>query len=294
MRDGRVQFNPGKGRSDIVRPAGPVDDELPVLLFREPETQQPQIAVTTFAMHTAAFGDGRSFGADFPGVLQAELQQLWGPEFLSLFLEGAAGDVNHIDVDSPAPQDPLTERLRIGRRLAEAVQTAAASLAPVSAPRLHVASARAPIPLIPVTHEEVADARRRLRDHLSRSAPLEFLDAVACWRTLNTDLLRRRDGERLLDEIQVLAFARDVALVTLPHEVFVELGLAIKARSPFRRTVVCSLANDIDFYVPTRRAFTEGSYEVTTSSFQPGGGELLVDAAVQLLEQVHTNYSAPE
>ena len=58
-----------------------------------------------------------------------------------------------------------------------------------------------------------------------------------------------------------------------------ELGLEIKRRSPYRQTLVFSLANDIDFYVPTRKAFAEGSYEVTTSSYQPGGGELLVDGS---------------
>ena len=39
-------------------------------------------------------------------------------------------------------------------------------------------------------------------------------------------------------------------------------------------------------YVPTRKAFTEGSYEVTNARVKPGAGEMLVDAAVQLLKQL--------
>jgi hypothetical protein len=46
------------------------------------------------------------------------------------------------------------------------------------------------------------------------------------------------------------------------------------------------MANDLDFYVPTRRAFAEGSYEVVTSSVKPGGGERLVDGCLQLLRQL--------
>ncbi|HLF93200.1 MAG TPA: hypothetical protein VJB14_07055 [Planctomycetota bacterium] len=44
----------------------------------------------------------------------------------------------------------------------------------------------------------------------------------------------------------------------------------------------------MDFYVPTRKAFAEGGYEVTTSPYKPGGGELLVDGAVKLLESLRS------
>ena len=62
--------------------------------------------------------------------------------------------------------------------------------------------------------------------------------------------------------------------------------MAIKAASPFRRTIVVSLANDIDFYIPTRRAFEEGNYEPTTCPLEPGCGELLIQAAVILLNEL--------
>jgi hypothetical protein len=114
----------------------------------------------------------------------------------------------------------------------------------------------------------------------------EFMLLVESWRALNTHTLRTRDGALLQDEVQVIQLGEDVALVTLPHEVFVELGLEIKRRSPYRQTLVLSLANDIDFYVPTRKAFAEGSYEVTTSSYQTGGGELLVDGAIRRLAEL--------
>ena len=67
MRDGTVQFNPGKKNPNIVGPAGPVDEELPIVLFRDAQTDKPMASLTVFAMHVATFGDGKSFGADFPG-----------------------------------------------------------------------------------------------------------------------------------------------------------------------------------------------------------------------------------
>jgi hypothetical protein len=40
-----------------------------------------------------------------------------------------------------------------------------------------------------------------------------------------------------------------------------ELGLAIKAASPFETTLVIELTNDGLAYIPTKTAFAEGSYE---------------------------------
>ncbi len=75
------------------------------------------------------------------------------------------------------------------------------------------------------------------------------------WR--KSDELAALDaGDRLGD---------DTALVGLPGEVFVELGLAIKQASPFANTMVIELSQDCPDYVPTRKAFAEGSYETVSS-----------------------------
>jgi len=88
-------------------------------------------------------------------------------------------------------------------------------------------------------------------------------------------------------EVQVFRLDRDTALVGLPGEIFCDLGLAIKRASPFPRTLVMSLCNDRPGYVPTKKAFAEGSYEVLNSRVQPGGGERLVESALTLLRQLH-------
>jgi hypothetical protein len=55
---------------------------------------------------------------------------------------------------------------------------------------------------------------------------------------------------------------------------------------------VISLANDVDFYIPTRRAFEEGSYEVSTCPLQPGCGEALLDSAGRLLNELKDSLPA--
>ena len=82
------------------------------------------------------------------------------------------------------------------------------------------------------------------------------------------------------------AIGADTAIVLLPGEVFVELGIAIKRRSPFANTIVIELANENCAYVPTKEAFTQGAYEVANSRIAAGGGERLVEEAVALLKEL--------
>lgn len=87
-------------------------------------------------------------------------------------------------------------------------------------------------------------------------------------------------------EVQVFRLDADTALVGLPCEIFVELGLAIKKDSPFKNTIVMSICNDRPSYVPTRKAFKEGSYEISNARVKPEAGEMLVATTVKLLSEL--------
>jgi hypothetical protein len=85
-------------------------------------------------------------------------------------------------------------------------------------------------------------------------------------------------------EINAICIGNDLAIVCLPGEVFVELGLAIKRASPYRHTMVIELSNSVEtYYVPTRAAFAGGGYEPTNSTIAHGGGELLVEESIRML-----------
>jgi hypothetical protein len=118
-----------------------------------------------------------------------------------------------------------------------------------------------------------------MQDVDSRKMP--FLKRVETYKIL---ALQLRGGDEIPLEVQVLRLSGSAAVVSLPGEVFVELGLAIKRASPFATTLVVELCQDAPGYVPTRKAFAEGSYETVNSRIQPGGGEQLVEAAARLLK----------
>jgi hypothetical protein len=89
--------------------------------------------------------------------------------------------------------------------------------------------------------------------------------------------------------VQVITLGDEVAWVSLPGEIFVELGLAIKRASPFRYTMIAELANGSIGYIPNRAAYPQGNYEVVSARCAEGSGELLVDAAVRLLKRLHSS-----
>lgn len=65
-----------------------------------------------------------------------------------------------------------------------------------------------------------------------------------------------------------------------------ELAWAIKEASPFKTTLIIELTNSHIAYVPIRKAFSQGSYETINSRLAPGGGELMVKAAINLLKEI--------
>jgi neutral ceramidase len=113
-----------------------------------------------------------------------------------------------------------------------------------------------------------------------------FLQQRRARKILSLAEMRTRWGETYPLEVQVFRLSDQAAVVTLPGEIFVELGLAIKAGSPFRTTLIVELANDAPAYLPNREAFPQGDYEVINSRVAAGSGEMLVEAALQMLEEL--------
>jgi neutral ceramidase len=274
MKDGSVRFNPGQQNPDIVRVAGPIDPEVGIVRFRAGAKDLASLVV--FAMHLDTLG-GTEYSADYPYFLARELRKSLGPDFVSIFGTGTCGDINHIDVRIKGRRS--TEE--IGTMLAETVAAALPDLTTVVEPSLAVRRAVVEAALQKVTSEQVAAARERMAKIGSRD--LTFLEQVETAKIVD---LASRKMESIPLEVQAFRLSRDLAIVTLPAEVFVELGLTIKRASPFKTTLVIELSNDDPAYIPTQKAFAEGSYETVNSRVVPGSGEKMVEAAVKLLKEL--------
>ena len=277
MRDGAVGWNPGKLNTNIVRVAGPIDPDVGVLYFESPDRKLPQATYVNFAMHPDTVG-GLQYSADYPYTLSRLLSDFKGSNMITLFANGACGNINHVDVNWRDPQKGHGEAARLGAILAGAVCRSFPRLQPVdtSAPRVVREIVKLPLPQ--VAPEDVDRARE-----VVRRANAPFLARVGAFKTLD---VVGREGKPHEVEVQVIALGDQVAWVSLPGEIFVELGLAIKKASPFRYTMIAELANGSVGYIPHREAYPQGNYEVVSTRCAQGSGELLVDAAVGLLRQL--------
>ncbi len=117
-----------------------------------------------------------------------------------------------------------------------------------------------------------------------RTSPENAEKIVAVFRAMRKRLAPVQ-GEERKTWVQAIVIG-DVAIVGVPGEYFTALGQEIKRRSPYRDTFVFELANDYIGYVPDRRAYDLGGYQVWTglhSWVEKGTGEAIVDEAVGLL-----------
>lgn len=279
MKDGTVRWNPGVGNPNIVRPTGVIDPQVNVV-YAEMADRKPLLTYVNFAMHLDTTG-GAMISADYPATLARRLADYKGPEMLTVFANGTCGNINQINVNWAAPQSSPEAAKRLGTILSAAVLKAYVDLKDVEDTTVRVRTEAVQLPLAKHTDEELRLAREIAA---RRGANTPFLDQVQAYRILD---VAARDGKPIEVDVQVIALGRQIAWVALPGEVFVELGLDIKAGSPFQQTNVIELANGVAHYIPNRAAFAEGQYEVISTRYAEGAGELLVTTAVRLLGELH-------
>jgi len=286
MTDGRVRTNPGVNNPDIVRAAGPASSEVNILWLES--MGKAFGALIGFANHSDTFG-GTEFSGDFPGYLARALAKNQGDKFISLYAQGPSGNINHINVRNPKH---LTSE-EIGNGLANAITEQLSSLESAKSIRLAAASTYVYAPLQDYNEAELTWAKNRASRSkygeiglFARRRPMKIrsLEKIR----MNEAVAPTIDTEPWVVPLEVQAFkiSDDVAVVAMPGELFSEFGMSIRAASPFSTTIVIQLANSHIAYVPTIKGFAEGGYEALNSRLKPGGGEMMVEAAIGLLNEL--------
>ncbi len=257
-------------RHGIDRALDAPDEEFPVILFKR--GGRPIGAITSFACHQCTFeGEVEGYGGDYASVLSEELKDRYGREFVSLFLLGTCGDVNHIDPDPNATQRNTVD---IGKKLAEEFDGSLADAVPVAGEGVKSIKEFLSIPrrsadpndnrekLQGLIEEQNLMRARNLMYYISKKEPTHTELAVQCIRM------------------------GDVLFVCLPGEMYTAFGRYIKANSPARHTVVVENCNTYCGYIPTKEAFdpeTDDLYETTLcyhSCHVPAAGEMLCERAL--------------
>jgi hypothetical protein len=303
MKDGSVVFNPMFLNPDIVRPAGPIDADVGIVMFNDAVTNKTTTAFLNFSLHPdivkeygavyqqSGTGSRNSVSADYPYWIETNLKKQFGDSFNSIFFLGCCGNVNHWNFSKPGPQSGhKTKSKEVGDSLYNSIRRAL-PVAREETASLASRSRVVEVPLQSITAADVAWAKALNVSALSGNSeePAErkkFLDNVKRTRILFLDELKQKGIVSLPLDVQVFRLSNNTAIVTLPGEFFVEYGLMIKNLSPFDNTIIVEMANNGVNYVPTKKAFLQGGYEVENSRLAPGGGEMLAEAAVQMLKEL--------
>jgi hypothetical protein len=282
MKDGTVGWNPGKLNPNIVKPAGPIDPALPVVYFEAPK-RVPVAIYVNYTVHLDNVG-GAEFSADVPYTVSKLLAEVKGANLVTVYTNGTCGDVNHVDVNSAEPQGGHANAARMGTIIAGDVLRLLPKLTAVQSRDLRCRSEMVELDLPELAPGAVEKARGVIAQVKAEGGPKpKFMEQVEAFKVAD---VAAREGRPLSVEVQVIALGNDVAWVSLPGEIFVELGLAIKDSSPFRHTIVAELANGSIGYIPTSRAWPHGNYEVVSARCAKGSGERLVKTAARLLKEL--------
>lgn len=283
MKDGSVRMNPGYQNPDALRPAGPTDPQLGLMIFRSPQGS-PIAAMGNLSLHYVGVrGPGDVICADYFAAFGRSLNRCAGASFVCPLSNGTFGDVNNCDFTRPARQSvgPTDNIERVGNVVAAEAWRAWSSLreedfsadVPLGARLTRVNfPARCP------TAEEVA-AARVVYESGEKWSDQEWIYAREL--VLCADMPTEWPVP-----IHALRIG-DLGIVGLPGEVFTEIGLDIKRRSPFAQTMNIGIANDTVGYVATDQALDEGSYETRLCRHvraPKGTGKLWADTAVACLE----------
>jgi len=235
------------------------------------QAHRPQAFLWNMTGHNS-FSFGDQYSADITYTVQALLDERLGTHVPTLYLPGCSGNTNYFDYGQPGGLEKATEGV--------ASAIAAIYREAWTLPEAVLGTRKVSLSFPPRDHSRYwwkHDIELKLPSWVSYGEfGMKYAQEQARLSGVyETDIMAQRLGE--------------VALVGLPGEVFVEFGLMIKERSPFRHTYVASYANDYAGYIPTRRAFINGSYEAWQTSAPIGreGGYVMVDKAIELLHELY-------
>ena len=127
------------------------------------------------------------------------------------------------------------------------------------------------------------DLGRSVRDALEHAGPLRAERLTST--TTHVALPPKHPGQGRAVQVEAVALG-DLAIVGLDCEASTEIGLAIKASSPFRSTLVVTNCNGWSGYLPVARQYAEGGYEVDRSGFGPGASAQLVTEVIGILQRL--------
>ena len=272
-----VKMNPAPGSPDLIEPAGPIDPDVWVLAAQTLEGR-PIGLVANYSLHyVGGVGPGH-ISADYFGAFATRVRELLGaeradPPFVAMMSNGTSGDINNINFRTPRPaaSGPYARIREVADELAGDAVRVAKGMTYVDRVTL---DARAADLSLRVRKPDASDLERA-RGIIARAngRGLRSLEEVYA----RESVLLADYPDEVPVTVQALRIGA-LGIVAIPCEVFVEIGLEIKAKSALKPVFTIELANGYNGYLPTKAQHAFGGYE----TWRARSSYLEVDAAPKI------------
>ena len=284
----KVKMNPPRSSKVLDRPAGPTDPDVTILSVQDAKSTAPLALLANYSLHYVGHVPEGMISADYFGEFARRMQErVGGEDFVAMMSNGTSGDINNSPflVDRP-PRKPFEQIEVVAEKAVEAAWSARAAIATHRQDaRLGMIQRQVTVRRRRPTSEQIAAAEAVLavKDEAERDKLPRLAENYAR-RTLSL----AKASESVTVPVQALQIG-DLAVCTIPFETFAEIGLDLKKRSPFSRTMVISLANGTNGYLPTPEQHELGGYEtwMGTSRVQKEASVILTDNLLEMLNELH-------
>jgi hypothetical protein len=283
----KVKMNPPSNPDVLDRPAGPTDPDITILSVQDAKSGKPLSLLANYSLHYVGYSPEGMISADYFGEFARLMQERVGDDnFVAMMSNGTSGDINNRDFTGKRPARKPFEQIQIIAQ--KAADTALRAHATIAAhrqdARLGMIERQVTLKRRRPTAEQIAAAKAVLaiKDEAERKK-LPALAEEYAGRTL----WMARLSETLTVPVQALRIG-DLAVCAMPFEAFAEIGLDIKKRSPFPRTMVIGIANAPAGYLPTPEQHKLGGYEtwLGTSRVQEDASVILTANLIEMLNNL--------
>lgn len=258
----RYRFPDGAPWTFQPAPDEPVDHSVSVLRV-DRQGGEALAVVVNYACHPSILpGDFMEFCGDYTTPLMAAVGEAFGPDTLPMFLAGAGGDVKVAVLTEDGERfraGTLDDCRRYGRMIGNEAARVARDVQCLPVDRLGYAQAEVELPTLPPRPaDDYLRAAEQLRQKADRSGMddrvLEWLEENACNVAAGTAPL----SKRLI--MQLLTISPEIVLLALPGELFVEIGMKLKAALGVPAPFLAAYSNDTLSvgYIPSARAVEHG------------------------------------
>ncbi|MDZ4857979.1 MAG: hypothetical protein SGI88_03275 [Candidatus Hydrogenedentes bacterium] len=283
-----VVMNPPRASENLVEPSGPTDPEVRFIFVKSAD-ERPIALFANYSLHYVGGEGPGHISADYFGMFADRIQELLGadrrdPPFVGAMTNGTSGNINNVNFAIPAEEKQPYEQMRhVADAVASEVFRATRSVEWHDHISLDAASQELNLGVRKPSPEEIDVAKEIVRKAEGRA--MKTLPEIYARETV----LLAEYPDTVPVMVQALRIG-SLGVVAIPCEVFVEIGLAIKADSALKPAFTIELANGYNGYLPTVAHHELGGYETwraRSSYLEVGAADKVQATALELLAQLH-------